>query len=138
MLQEDIQVKEGEALRATLQLLTEQFPTQIKGKTLLCKVDNQVLKAVIERKGTSQNWVNFISLFNMLSQNITLLTSFKGGTILCYISLQIWLHLMYTDLQGKKLYFFSRYHDILKQKEWMVLLNNYNFWKEYTVPHLFL
>ena len=51
----DIQVKEGEALRATLQLLIEEFPTQIKGKTLMCKVDNQVLKAVIERKGTSQN-----------------------------------------------------------------------------------
>ena len=27
MLQEDIQVKEGEALRATLQLLIEEFPT---------------------------------------------------------------------------------------------------------------
>ena len=55
MLQEDIQVKEGEALRATLQLLIEEFPTQLKGKTLMCKIDNQVLKAVIERKGTSQN-----------------------------------------------------------------------------------
>ena len=31
------------------------MPQLIKGKTLVCKVDNQVLKAVLERKGTSQN-----------------------------------------------------------------------------------
>ena len=31
------------------------MPHLIKGKTLVCKVDNQVLKAVLERKGTSQN-----------------------------------------------------------------------------------
>ena len=55
MSQEDIQVKEGEALRATLQALVEEFSLQIQGKTLVCKVDNQVLKAVIDRKGTSQN-----------------------------------------------------------------------------------
>ena len=47
--------KKEKFLRETLQLLTEEFPTQIKGKTLCCKVDNQVLKAVIKRKGTSQN-----------------------------------------------------------------------------------
>ena len=55
LLEEDIQVKEGEALRATLQFLVDNFPSQILGKTLVCKVDNQVLKAVLERKGTSQN-----------------------------------------------------------------------------------
>ena len=56
-LHEDIQVKEGEALRSTLQMLVTEFPSQIKGKTLVCKVDNQVLKAVLERKGTSNNLV---------------------------------------------------------------------------------
>ena len=55
MLQQDIQVKEGEALRATLNMITLEMPHLIKGKTLVCKVDNQVLKAVLERKGTSQN-----------------------------------------------------------------------------------
>ena len=55
MLLQDIQVKEGEALRATLHMLVLECPDQIKGKTLVCKIDNQVLKAVIERKGTSQN-----------------------------------------------------------------------------------
>ena len=55
MLLQDIQVKEGEALRATLNMMVVRMPQLIKGKTLVCKVDNQVLKAVLERKGTSQN-----------------------------------------------------------------------------------
>ena len=55
MLSEDIQVKEAEALRATINMLVMDIPDQIKGKTLVCKVDNLVLKAVWERKGTSQN-----------------------------------------------------------------------------------
>ena len=55
LLKEDIQVKEAEALRATISMLVSDMPEQIKGKTLVCKVDNQVLKAVWERKGTSQN-----------------------------------------------------------------------------------
>ena len=54
-LDQDIQVKEGEALRATLFMLVSEFLDRIKGKTLVCKIDNQVLKAVLERKGTSQN-----------------------------------------------------------------------------------
>ena len=54
-LEQDIQVKEGEALRATLHMLVSDFLERIKGKTLVCKIDNQVLKAVLERKGTSQN-----------------------------------------------------------------------------------
>jgi len=54
-LNQDIQVKEGEALRATLFMLVSEFRDKIKGKTLVCKIDNQVLKAVLERKGTSQN-----------------------------------------------------------------------------------
>ena len=36
-------------------MLVTEFPNQIKGKTLVCKVDNQVSKAVLERKGTSNN-----------------------------------------------------------------------------------
>ena len=52
---QDIQVKEGEPLRATLHMLVSDFLEKIKGKTLVCKIDNQVLKAVLERKGTSQN-----------------------------------------------------------------------------------
>ena len=36
-------------------MIVLQMPQLIKGKTLVCKVDNQVLKAVLERKGTSQN-----------------------------------------------------------------------------------
>ena len=55
MLQQDIQVKEGFALRETLSMLVNKVPHQIKGKTLICKVDNTVLKAVLERQGTSHN-----------------------------------------------------------------------------------
>ena len=55
LLEEDIQVKEGEALKQTLVMAIAQIPEQIKEKTLLCKVDNQVLKAVLEKKGTSEN-----------------------------------------------------------------------------------
>jgi len=55
MLLQDIQVKEGEALRATLNMMLLEMPAEIKGKTLVCKVDNQALKAVLERKGTSHN-----------------------------------------------------------------------------------
>ena len=55
MLKQDIQVKEGEALRATLAMIVEEFSELVKGKTLVCKVDNQVLIAVLERKGTSHN-----------------------------------------------------------------------------------
>ena len=55
MLEEDIQVKEAEALRATISMLVLDMPDKISGKTVDCKVDNQVLKAVWERKGTSHN-----------------------------------------------------------------------------------
>jgi len=55
MLRQDIQVKEGEALKATLTMIIQEIPELIVGKTLVCKVDNQVLKAVLERKGTSHN-----------------------------------------------------------------------------------
>ena len=79
--EEDIQVKEAEALRATLQMLVTELPSEIKGKTLVCKVDNQVLKAVWERKGTSQNlklnsigkqiyWMQFIGQFYILLQYV--------------------------------------------------------------------
>ena len=47
MLSQDIQVKEGEALRATFSMMVNQVPHEIQGKTLLCKVDNQALKAVL-------------------------------------------------------------------------------------------
>ena len=57
MLNQDIQVKEGFALRATLQMLVLQVPERLKGRNIVCKVDNQVLKAVWERKGTSHNLV---------------------------------------------------------------------------------
>ena len=75
-LDEDIQVKEAEALRATISMLVSDMPELIKGRTRVVKNDNQVLKAVWEKKGTSQNlllnsvgkqifgcnfWVNFIS-----------------------------------------------------------------------------
>ena len=36
-------------------MLINKFPTQIQGKQVICNIDNQVLKAVLERKGTSQN-----------------------------------------------------------------------------------
>ena len=55
MLKQDIQVKEGEALRATLAMMVQEMLQLLKGKTLVCKIDNQVLKAVVERKGTSHN-----------------------------------------------------------------------------------
>jgi len=76
LLDEDIQVKEAEALRATINMLVMEMPDLIKGKTLVCKVDNQVLKAVWERKGTSQNlllnsigkqifWLQFLGKFHI-------------------------------------------------------------------------
>ena len=43
LLEQDIQVKEGEV------------PLEIKETAFHCKVDNQVLKAVFERKGTLMN-----------------------------------------------------------------------------------
>ena len=55
MLKQDIQVKEGEALRATLAKIIQEYSDLVKRKTLVCKIDNQVLKAVLERKGTSHN-----------------------------------------------------------------------------------
>ena len=54
-LQEDIQVKEAEALKQTLSMIVDKIPHQVKGKCLICKVDNLVLKAVLERQGTSAN-----------------------------------------------------------------------------------
>ena len=54
-LNEDIQVREGGALTSTIQMLLPEYPDLMKGKTLMCKVDNQVLKAVLERKGTTSN-----------------------------------------------------------------------------------
>ena len=74
LLEEDIQVKEAEALCATISMLTTQMPDELKGKTLVCKIDNQVLKAVWERKGTSKNlalnnigkqiyWMQFLGQF---------------------------------------------------------------------------
>ena len=56
MLSQDIQVKEGEALRATFSMMVNQVPHEIQGKTLLCKVDNQALKAVMERREASHNF----------------------------------------------------------------------------------
>jgi len=53
MLTQDIQVKEGEALRQTLNMMVIKSPEEIKGKTLVCKIDNQSLKAVMERKGST-------------------------------------------------------------------------------------
>ena len=55
MLSQDIQVKEAEALRATLSMIVQEMPELIQGKTLVCRIDNQVVKAVLERKGTSNN-----------------------------------------------------------------------------------
>ena len=77
LLDEDIQVKEAEALRATINMLVMDKPDLIRGKTLVCKIDNQVLKAVWERKGTSQNlllnnigkqifWLQFLGKFHII------------------------------------------------------------------------
>ena len=54
MLSQDIQVKEGEALRQTLVMMVNEMADQMKGKTVLCKVDNQALKAIIEKKGSTR------------------------------------------------------------------------------------
>jgi len=81
LLSEDIQVKEAEALRATIHMLVLDMPEDIRGKTLICKVDNQVLKAVWERKGTSQNlklnnigkqiyWLQFLGQFYISLQYV--------------------------------------------------------------------
>jgi len=55
MLEQDIQVKEAFALRATLQMLLLQVPERLSRTNIVCKIDNQVVKAVWERKGTSHN-----------------------------------------------------------------------------------
>ena len=145
LLKEDIQVKEGEALRATLQCLVDKFSSKILGKTLICKIDNQVLKAVLERKGTSQNsslneigkqiyWLQqmgqfYISLQYVRSED-NVADKFTREAPGLEVSLshhtfmKIWnswgpfqWDLMATsanvkkDPQGKKLSFFSRYHD---------------------------
>ena len=78
MLAQDIQVK-GEAIRQTLQMVVRELPLQISGKTLLCKVDNQSLKAIIEKKGSTKmlalnfigcnSWVTFICSLSMKNQN---------------------------------------------------------------------
>ena len=81
LLGEDIQVNEAEALRATIHMLVTELPAEIKGKTLICKIDNQVLKAVWERKGTSQNlklncigkqnfWLQFLGQFHISLQYV--------------------------------------------------------------------
>jgi len=81
LLGEDIQVKEAEALRATISMLVMEMPKEIEGKTLVCKVDNQVLKAVWERKGTSKNlilntigkqifWLQFLGKFYISLQYV--------------------------------------------------------------------
>ena len=51
MLQQDIQVKEGEALRATLNMMFLEMPAEIKGKTLVCKIDNLSLESSSREKG---------------------------------------------------------------------------------------
>ena len=40
----------GEALRQTLNVMVLEVPREIKERTLVCKVDNQSLKAVIEKR----------------------------------------------------------------------------------------
>ena len=57
MLQEDIQVKEAEALKQTLSMIVDKMPQQVKGKCLKCKVDTLVLKAVLERQGISVEYI---------------------------------------------------------------------------------
>ena len=52
LLGQDIQIKKAEVLRATIHMLVTELSAEIKGKTLICKIDNQVLKDVWERKGT--------------------------------------------------------------------------------------
>ena len=145
ILRQDIQVKEGEALRVTLAMIVEEMPDLVKGKTLVCKIDNQVLKAVLERKGTSHNlplndvgkaiyWLMekgqfFLSCEYVKSElNISdqftrespgLETSITDSTFI-----KIWDYfgpfqwdLMATkanvnkNLEGKSLFFFSRYYD---------------------------
>ena len=39
MLGQDIQVKEGEALRMTLSMIVQEMPQLVQGKTLVCKID---------------------------------------------------------------------------------------------------
>ena len=145
MLQQDIQVKEGEALRATLSMIVEELPELVKGKTLVCKIDNQVLKAVLERKGTSHNlaltevgkkiyWLmekgQFFMSCEYVQSQMNVSDKFTRESPGLEASLtdeafrRIWDYfgpfqwdLMATsanvnkDLEGKPLYFFSRYYD---------------------------
>ena len=55
MLEEDIEVKEPKALRSPVAMTVEKLPLVLKGKTFVCKVDNQALKATFDREGTSKH-----------------------------------------------------------------------------------
>ena len=47
-------MKEGEVLRQALHMMVRELPQDIKGKTLICKVDYQSLKAVMDRKESTR------------------------------------------------------------------------------------
>ena len=36
-------------------MIGKEIPQELQGKTLICKIDNQSLKADLEKKGTSRN-----------------------------------------------------------------------------------
>ena len=36
-------------------MIVHEIPDSVKGKTFVCRIDNQIVKAVLERKGTSHN-----------------------------------------------------------------------------------
>ena len=56
MLKEDIQVKEAEALRAIINMLVVDMSEQIKGKTLICKVDKSSIEGSVGKEGNFKNF----------------------------------------------------------------------------------
>jgi hypothetical protein len=121
-------------------MLVTEFPDQIKGKALVCKVGNQVLKAVLERKGTSNNsslnsvgrnifWPQQLGQFHIaLEDKSTRVTPGLEASISHEAFMVIWnkwgpfqWDIMASSAnvnknpKGEKLHFFSRYFDPLSK-----------------------
>ena len=131
MLNQDVQVKEGEALRQTLTMIVKELPQLIIGKTLVCKVDNQALKAIIENSFLASPDGEFFLQLEYIKSELNVFDRYTRQSPGLEASIsheyfrKIWVNygpfdwdLMATtanvnkDPQGNPLFFFSRYYDL--------------------------
>ena len=87
ILNQDIQVKEGVALREILQMLISEAPNQLNVTNVVCNIDNQALQAIYNRKGTSKNLV-----LNNIGKQLYWLQEIG----------EFFLHLKYVDIKENK------------------------------------